>query len=73
MRQNRTGNFSDWLAYNKTYQIYDPLSGDPATGVGRTPFPNNMIPTIAAQLPGEEHHGLSSRCLISSKSRLRRL
>jgi hypothetical protein len=42
---NRTGNFSDWLAYNKTYQIYDPLSGDPATGVGRTPFPNNTIPT----------------------------
>jgi hypothetical protein len=43
--QNRTGNFSDWLAYNKVYQIYDPTTGNPATGVGRTPFPNNTIPT----------------------------
>ncbi len=42
--QNRTGNFSDWLAYNKNYQIYDPNSGSPATGVGRTPFTNNTIP-----------------------------
>jgi len=42
---NRSGNFSDWLAYNKNYQIYDPNTGDPATGVGRTPFANNTIPT----------------------------
>jgi len=42
---NRSGNFSDWLAYNSNYQIYDPLSGNPQTGVGRTPFPNNTIPT----------------------------
>jgi hypothetical protein len=41
---NRTGNFSDWLAYNKTYQIYDPNTGNPTTGVGRTPYPNNTIP-----------------------------
>src|SRR5579884_4178731 len=41
---NRTGDFSDWLAFNKTYQIYDPATGNPATGVGRTPFPNNVIP-----------------------------
>lgn len=45
---NRTGDFSDWLAYGKTsgsnLQIYDPSTGDPLTGVGRTPFPNNMIP-----------------------------
>lgn len=41
---NRTGNFSDWLAYNKNYQIYDPSSGDPTTGVGRTPYSNNTIP-----------------------------
>jgi hypothetical protein len=45
---NRTGNFSDWLAYNKNYQIYDPTTGNPATGVGRTPYPNNTIP--ASQL-----------------------
>lgn len=42
---NRTGNFSDWLAYNKNYQIYDPNTGDPATGIGRNPFPNNVIPS----------------------------
>jgi hypothetical protein len=41
---NRTGNFSDWLAYNKNYQIYDPNSGNATTGVGRTPFVNNTIP-----------------------------
>jgi len=41
---NRTGNFSDWLAYNANYQIYDPTTGNPATGVGRTPFPGNIIP-----------------------------
>lgn len=43
--QNRAGNFSDWLAFNSNYAIYDPSSGNPATGVGRTPFPNNTIPT----------------------------
>ena len=42
---NRSGNFSDWLAYNPTYQIYDPTTGNPDTGVGRTPYPNNTIPT----------------------------
>lgn len=41
---NRTGNFSDWLAFNKVNQIYDPNTGDPATGVGRTPYANNTIP-----------------------------
>lgn len=41
---NRSGNFSDWLAYNPNYQIYDPTSGNAATGVGRSPFPNNIIP-----------------------------
>jgi hypothetical protein len=42
---NRQGNFSDWLAYNSNYQIYDPTTGNPATGVGRTPYPNNVIPS----------------------------
>ena len=41
---NRTGNFSDWLANNSNYAIYDPHTGDPNTGVGRTPYPNNTIP-----------------------------
>jgi len=42
---NRAGNFGDWLAYNKNYQIYDPTTGNAATGLGRTPYPNNVIPT----------------------------
>jgi hypothetical protein len=42
---NRTGNFSDWLAFNKNNQIYDPTTGNPTTGVGRTPYANNTIPT----------------------------
>src|SRR5450432_4625994 len=42
---NRAGNFSDWLAFNKNNQIFDPNSGNAATGVGRTPFSNNTIPT----------------------------
>ncbi len=41
---NRGGNFSDWLAYNKNYQIYDPTTGN-ADGTGRTPYPNNVIPS----------------------------
>jgi len=41
---NRTGNFSDWAAYNKNYVIYDPNTGNQATGVGRTPYTNNTIP-----------------------------
>ncbi len=49
--QNRTGNFSDWLAYNPNYQIYDPTSGNAQTGVGRTPYPNNVIP--ASQLSSQ--------------------
>src|SRR5689334_9488707 len=36
----RTGNLS---ASSTT--IYDPATGDPNTGVGRTPFPGNIIPT----------------------------
>lgn len=36
---DRTGNLSDLPV-----QLYDPLSGDPATG-RRSPFPNNQIPT----------------------------
>jgi hypothetical protein len=43
---NRTGNFSDWLTYNSNNQIYNPNTG--VNGVGRTPYPNNVIP--ASQL-----------------------
>ena len=46
----RAGDFS---SFGTT--IYDPLTGDPNTGAGRTPFPNNIIPAdrispIASQL-----------------------
>ncbi len=40
----RGGNLSDWLAASPNYQIYDPASGNPVTGVGRQPFPGNVIP-----------------------------
>jgi hypothetical protein len=43
--QNRNGDFSDWLANNSNYQIYDPHTGDPNTGVGRAPYAGNIIPT----------------------------
>jgi hypothetical protein len=42
--QNRAGDFSDWLVNNPNYKIFDPSTGDPATGVGRSPYPNNTIP-----------------------------
>lgn len=43
--QDRTGNLGDYLAASPNYQIYDPASGNQTTGVGRTPFPGNVIPT----------------------------
>lgn len=38
----RNGDLSDWLGVS---QIYDPMTGDPATGAGRVAFANNRIPT----------------------------
>ncbi len=37
---SRTGNLSE-----STALVYDPATGNATTGVGRTPFPNNVIPT----------------------------
>jgi hypothetical protein len=37
----RTGDFSATPGLN----LFDPNTGNPANGTGRTPFPNNMIPT----------------------------
>ncbi|MBV9154812.1 MAG: TonB-dependent receptor [Acidobacteriaceae bacterium] len=42
--QDRTGNLSDWLAQGPQYQIYDPATGNPTNGTGRTAFPGNIIP-----------------------------
>lgn len=41
---DRQGNFSQEVAFNPNYKIYDPSTGNSATGVGRTPYPNNTIP-----------------------------
>ena len=43
--QERTGNLGDWLALGPQYQIFDPLTGNTTTAVGRTPFAGNVIPT----------------------------
>jgi hypothetical protein len=42
---SRTGNLSEALAGSSPALVYDPLTGNATTGVGRTPFPNNVIPT----------------------------
>jgi hypothetical protein len=36
---------SDWLGLGPQYQIYDPATGNPTTGVGRVPFAGNVIPS----------------------------
>jgi hypothetical protein len=43
----RTGDLSEYVegaGANARNLIYDPLTGNPSTGVGRTPFPGNRIP-----------------------------
>ena len=42
---SRTGNLSEALAGSNPALVYDPASGTLTTGVGRIPFPNNIIPT----------------------------
>jgi hypothetical protein len=43
--RERAGDFSQsFNSAGQLVQIYDPLTGDPATGLGRTPFPGNVIP-----------------------------
>jgi hypothetical protein len=41
---SRTGNLSEALAGSSPAPVYDPATGDPNTAVGRTVFPNNIIP-----------------------------
>ena len=47
---SRTGNLSEALAGSSPAPVYDPLTGTTTTGVGRTPFPNNVIPTTRLNL-----------------------
>jgi hypothetical protein len=39
-----SANLGDWLAASSNYQIFDPASGNPTTGLGRVPFAGNVIP-----------------------------
>ena len=41
----RNGDFSEVLAQFPNFRIYDPATGDPVTGAGRTVFENAIIPT----------------------------
>ncbi len=40
----RNGDFGEVLAFNPNFRIYDPATGNPATGAGRTAFPDAVIP-----------------------------
>ncbi len=60
----RNGDFSEVLANFPNFRIYDPATGDPATGAGRTFFENAIIPAnrissisqdIQDALPGAKH------------------
>jgi hypothetical protein len=43
--RERNGDFSQTFnSSGQLVEIYDPLTGDPATGLGRTAFPGNIIP-----------------------------
>jgi hypothetical protein len=42
---SRTGNLSEALGGSSPALVYDPLTGNLTTGVGRLPFPGNIIPT----------------------------
>jgi hypothetical protein len=42
--RERRGDFSQTFQGGQLQVIYDPLTGDPATGLGRQPFANNIIP-----------------------------
>ncbi len=40
----RQGDFSEVLAVNPNFRLYDPLTGNPTTGAGREVFPGAVIP-----------------------------
>jgi hypothetical protein len=42
--RERAGDFSQTLQNGQLQVIYDPLTGNPATGQGRQPFPGNVVP-----------------------------
>ena len=40
----RAGDFSEVLAFNSSFRLYDPATGNAATGAGRAEFPGAQIP-----------------------------
>ena len=65
----RTGDFSEVLAFNPTFRIYDPATGNQATGAGREAFPGAVIPanrisevakTIQALYPAPNNPGTNN-------------
>ncbi len=54
----RNGDFSEVLAFNPNFRIYDPKTGNPTTGAGRTAFPGAVIPAdrISSHLQGHPGH-----------------
>ena len=40
----RQGDFGEVLAFDSRFRIYDPTTGNPTTGAGRTEFPGAVIP-----------------------------
>jgi outer membrane receptor protein involved in Fe transport len=40
----RNGDFSEVLAFNPAFRLYDPRTGNATTGAGRTEFPGAVIP-----------------------------
>ena len=40
----RTGDLSEYLAVSPNFKLYDPATGDPLTGAGRSEFPGAVIP-----------------------------
>ena len=62
----RNGDFSNALNANGTLQrIYDPLTGDLATGTGRVQFDNNVIPGRPDQPDRETACRSCTRCRTS--------
>ncbi|MBA2355606.1 MAG: TonB-dependent receptor [Acidobacteria bacterium] len=65
----RNGDFSEVLAFNPNFRIYDPRTGNPTTGAGRDAFPGAVIPadritsisrTIQALYPAPNNAGTNN-------------
>src|SRR5580658_1711697 len=57
---SRTGNLSEALLGTSPAYVYDPATGNASTGVGRLPFPGNIIPTARLDPVAQKILGLIS-------------